>query len=1172
MRMGKTNAIKWTPGQLSAIQARGSTLLVSAAAGSGKTAVLTNRIIGKIIEDKCEITDFLIVTFTRAAAAEMKNKIVKALRERAAQNPADRHLRRQISRIGEAKISTIDSFCVSIIKDNFNLLGLPAKMRLMDEAESRVFLNRSVNETLEKFYAEYDGSSDNTFALVTEALSGDRDDEGFVKALTDIYKTVISFPEPEKLLERTTARLGEDIEACCRGDMGIFDTCFGKALKVELCSRLENARRCALEARELCIGDSVLEEKYLPVIDGEIELAELLVALVQKGAYDGLRGTIGAYVPERLKSAAKSESIYEKERIKTLRDAFKDILKIIKTEILVYPENSVLEQCAQSHKMCAVIAEMIRDLIVTMRQEKIRRRIMDFSDLGHFTFEALVKYGSFDLESGKFEKTPLAHKLTEEYTEIFIDEYQDTNLLQDTLFRAISTGRNLFMVGDLKQSIYRFRGADPSIFRRYKDGFEQYGESDAAEQKIFLSENFRSNGGVLDFVNLLFSKTMNILSPGSYIDEDMLICTKEEEKIIPELHLFQKSPRGEGNNEKEKEAEWEFIARSIVDYHDKGYDYSDIAVLTRDGSGLLQMKRVLDKYDIPCVTESRDSLFDKSEILMMLCILNTIDNPRRDIYLIGAMTSPFFGFDSDELYRIKQFSKGIFDGSFYGALMWYAENSSDALADKIKAFETAFVRWRELSTGIGVAALIRTVFNDISVLSVISDKARADNLLSFYDFAQSFEAKELKGLFMFISYVNDIIENGYSMNVPQESGNSVKLMTMHKSKGLEFSICFVAGLNKLMNVRDLNGSMIVSKEFGVAMKHSDMDGIVSYDTLFHKIAVLGEKNKMLEEELRLLYVAFTRAKRNLILTASVSPSEVSAAGAVTPVYDMKKAQSHFDLIAAALKYDGSYNTITERGTVFSDDLKLSVTLHSAVYAVDSRTPSLCEEEREVLNIEPEKLIFEYEKPFLASVPQKLSVSQLHLGLCDDIPEENEVYPYEAPAFIGGKAYNAAAAAGTAMHTFVQFCDYAICAKKGCAYEAERLLREQFITCEQYEMLDMKKLDRFFSSSLYEKIRSSAHVHREMRFNILVDGDKLSEKAAGEKILIQGVIDCFFENPDGTYTVVDFKTDRVNSPDILVQRHSTQLKFYAYAVSDMTGKRVKETIIYSFSLSREVHVI
>lgn len=1170
--MGKQNAIRWTAGQLDAINARGCTLLVSAAAGSGKTAVLTNRIINKIIEDKCEITDFLVVTFTRAAASEMKNKIVKALRDKSAQNPADRHLRRQISRIGEARISTIDSFYTSVIKDNFNILGLPAKMRLMDEAESRVFMNRKVNEVMEKFYAEYDSTPASPFHLVAEALSGARDDEGFANALTDIYKAVNSFPQPSELLIKINRRLESEIEAYYRGEIGVFETYWGGLLKKELDTRLENASRQLLLAGELAHSDQQLEKNYYPAVLSDIQYLEELKIKLEEGSYDSFRDKLWEYQSERLKSIRGDKS-YEMERIKALRSAFKDMLKTLKTEVAVYPEKTVFDQCVTSCKMGDVLARMIKELVESARSEKIERRVMDFSDLSHFTFDAFIKKGTYDMESGAFEKTPLAQKLTDEFTEIFIDEYQDTNLLQDTLFNAISNGHNLFMVGDIKQSIYRFRGADPSIFRRYKDGFEYYGESDAPARKIFLSENFRSNGGVLDFVNLLFEKTMNIVSPNSYIGEDMLVCTKDEPKITPELHIFEKSPRGEGDAEAEKQAEWEYIAARIIQFVNEGYDYSDIAVLARGSDGLLHMKQVLDKYDIPCVTESRESLFDKSEILMMLCILNTIDNPARDIYLIGAMTSPFFGFTSDELYKIRLgVPKEDKDISFYNASRLYADTHTDPLSEKISAFEQTFARWRQMSAGIGVGRLISTVYNDISILSLMNDKSRTDNLLTFYDFAKSFEAKELKGLFMFLSYVGDIIENGFSQNVPQESGNAVRLMTMHKSKGLEFPVCFVAGLNKKMNMSDVTGNMIIGKELGVTLKHTDPDGILSYDTLLRKTASFSERAKMQEEEMRLLYVALTRAQKHLILTACITPSEADPAKNTDSVYDIKKADSHYDMIASVLKYDSGYMGNLYSSTSFhANSLGIDVWLHSASGQAQVQARKEHAVQNSVAEIPPETLIFEYKDRALTSVPQKLSVSQLHLGLSDDTAEPDEVRAYEAPFFVSGKRQNESAAAGTAMHTFVQFCDYDICAKKGCEYEAERLLREAFITQEQYEMLDFKKLDEFFHSSLYQKIKASRDVRREMRFNILVDGSLLNESAAGSEILIQGVIDCFFENPDGTYTVVDFKTDRVKNEQTLIDRHRTQLEFYSYAVSDMTQKPVKETVIYSFTLSREIKI-
>ncbi|MBQ9941193.1 MAG: UvrD-helicase domain-containing protein [Clostridia bacterium] len=1175
--MTENNVIKWTRGQQSAINSRNSTLLVSAAAGSGKTAVLTNRIIEKIINDKCEITDFLVVTFTRAAASEMKNKITRALRNKISQNPSDRHLRRQIMLIDQAKISTIDSFCMSLIKENFNLLALPAGIRIMDESESKVFLKRKTEEVLEKFYKKYDNIPGSDFHIVVETLSGDRDDRRLLDTLSNIYKMINAYPQPVKLLETLNVRIGQETDECRAGKMDIFDTVWGGYFQKYTLRRLEQADECLNLAMDLCYNDTALEEKYLPALKVDKPYIEALYAAVKSGDYIKARNWINSYSPTAFGRVVKCEDEYAKQRVKKLREAVKDTIKGLQTELFCYDRETIFEQCEKTCKMGGIIVDMVRELMMSDREEKIQKSIIDFSDLSHLTFEALVREGTFDYQSGSFEKTPLAEKLTGEFTEIFIDEYQDTNLLQDAIFNAISNGHNLFMVGDLKQSIYRFRGADPSIFRKYKDGFEYHTEKTTTEkQKIFLSENFRSNRGVLDFVNRLFSDTMNILSPDSYIEEDMLVCTKSDQTIVPELHLFNKNG---GDSDEDYgtvgEAEWEYIAYEIIRLCKGKYSYGDIAVLARDSKELLKIKAVLDSHGVPCITENRESLFDRSEILVMLCILNTIDNPRRDMYLIGAMTSPFFCFTSDELYSIRLFSDansllGAGNDCFLSAVDYYRQNKNDTLSEKINAFLEMFEKWREYSTEVGVSALIRKIYNDTSALSVMNTHISRDNLISFYDFAKEFEKKDLKGLFVFITYINDIIENGHSVNVPQQNGDTVHLMTMHKSKGLEFPVCFVSALSKKMNTRDIYGNLIINKEIGISLRHSDAEGIVVYDTLHRRVSSILEKNKQYEEEMRLLYVALTRAKERLILTASVPESKISPFGAVTVGYDISKALTLYDFISASLRSDPCYCDLSPEKTVYSEKLALNVILHDCFVSPDSYIEKNEIQEKEIHSIAPDDIIFEYDNTKFASVPQKLSVSQLHLGLTDDTDDKQTVFPYSAPAFISGREHNYAAAKGTAMHTFVQFCDYEISARKGCEYEAQRLLREKFITQEQYEMLDFSKLDGFFRSELYNnKIKHSSFLRREMRFNILVDSEKIDNSAPGEKVLIQGVIDCFFRNPDGSYTVVDFKTDRLSDADEFIERHHTQLDFYSYAVSDMTGEKVSEKIIYSFELGKEI---
>ena len=1214
--------MKPTVNQQKAIDDRSGTLLISAGAGSGKTAVLTKRLAMRLSDPSFghDISEYLIVTFTKAATAELRERLTKALTEEVAEHPDNKYALRQLSRMGLAKICTIHSFCLDLIRANFQVLGLPSKLRMADDAESQILCRGILDNILEDMYSTASKGEAEDFLKAAEVFSGAKSDKNFAESLYSLYEFLRNQPSPFAYFEKCIAMYDEaaktDDFLCSE-----YGRMCAEAAKFELADIVQTAN----SALSLLSTDEILGAAYSPAIESDLEaIGAVLKAL--DCTYTDVYAVFSSFEKAKLKAVRKYEDEDFKERIKSMRESYLKKFAKLRT----YYFGTSPEAIREAAKECASVLRCAYDILKRLDAEygarKAEKGILDFSDLEHKALELLVDMS----DPSSPVRTELAEKYAEGLCEIYIDEYQDVNPLQDMIFRAVSTYGadreecNRFLVGDLKQSIYRFRGAKPEIFSGYIGKFPLLGTPEAEKtsaHKIYLSNNFRCAENVIDLTNSIFSRLMR-----EYSDDDSLIYTKiEAEKITAPCELTVILPQdgeveeAESADEDEKahdiDSEALYAARKIKeivgnpDYRTadgKLYSYRDIAVLVRSANSMSKSyRRAFELEGVPLSSDAPDDFFAKPEVLLALCLFNTVDNPERDIYTAGLMRSKLYRFTDDELTEIRMASRS---SSFWGSVKAFSETDEESpLAVKVRSFCEKIAAYRALSRGMPTDSLILYLYDDTGLLNITSlDGAdKRESLMTLYEYARGFEKTSFRGLSAYLSYLNDLNSVGTASRA-DAAADAVTLMSIHRSKGLEFPICFVTALGKSFNVDSEKKELVMSDENGLGLKLKNFagnrffpsdNGYVSVDTPFRRAVIASERAALAEEEKRLLYVAVTRAKERLFLTASGNGTQraIEKCAAARETGDVTSTISHacdcitwllalcpdevFDAIASGSETGGGTEMLTGR-TVKIEPPKKAKRRAS----VDSAPPD-AEKTAECLEYIKSSAEFRYGNENSTRIPAKLTVSQLKYGLIDLESTGEEPQPKECPQFMLETSAATGAEIGTAMHVFMQFCDFERCASgaDGIAEEAERLARERFITERQKSLLESSKIAAFFASSLYRKtISESRRVYRERRFNLSIPAESLSKdcmETVGCKtpesdfVLVQGVIDCFCENADGTYTLIDFKTDYVpwgaEGERILAERHREQMAFYKTAIEKMTERKVSKSVLWSFKLGKEI---
>lgn len=1155
---------EWTTGQKNAIEARNRNILVSAAAGSGKTAVLVERVIKLITdhENPVDIDKLLLVTFTNAAAAEMKSRISKSLTKLIKENPDEAFYRHQLSLLPNAKICTIDSFCGSLVKEHFYDLSISQDFSTFDESELQLLEDNVISDVIDAFFE----TEESDFISLFELFTTPGNEKPIISVVRRLLRFIYSQPFPYQWLEQAIELHSPDIP-------------FSETVWYEyIVQEIEYLTDYALELanNNLTLFESYdcdKKEKFIDVIHDDITEITRFKNAAAKSWNDAVceRAPKFATSPPTTKLDAAVA-----ERFKSNRDIYKGIIKTDIQSFFISDEEDYAADAKTIYSLLQALYKLVKTVDERMLEEKKELNSYSFNDIEHFAINLLFKID----ENGSVVRTSLAESLANDYYEILVDEYQDTNEAQDLLFTYLSNGKNLFTVGDIKQSIYRFRHAMPHIFNQKKKSYASYSKSDFSKSsKIILDKNFRSRSGICSYVNFIFSNLMTErVGELDYSEEEYLNCgASYEDTDIPSAQLnILTGVKGEDYDKLEAA----YIAKTIIKKIHSGelikdgdkyrpVKYGDFAVLMRKVSGHIDTySQVLADYGIPVICDNSSNLFENNEIKILLSLIRIIDNPMQDIPMLATMMSPVYGFTADELAQIRIDNKY---GSLYSAV---SKSSLGKCNDFIKDLQ----RLRGISVSMSVASFIRYLIDDKGIIAYMNaygnGEQRYQNILKLIGFAKKFDSGVNVGLTAFVRYIDKIasLDKGIqSANINSTSENSVKIMSVHHSKGLEFPICIFAGVTRKYNTQDLSDRLLLSTKLGMGIKCHNEKQMYQYNSIPYSVIKNKNAAEMMSENLRVLYVAITRAKEQFISFITVDNLEskinklagnISDCG-INP-YICKKVSNDGDfLLMCALMHKDCKSlrdmTNAQIKTAVTD-FKFCVEIIDDIMSLeDEAVTEFVPAEKNIIEAIDKKLSFKYERAELKNLSSKLTASSL-----DEVDTGFEYLTSSKPSFLNKDGLTPAQR-GTAMHTFMQFCDYKN-AYENLENEINRIMLLGHISHEEATSLDRKKLSAFFNGDLAKEIFSADKVYREIKISMFVSSKELYNTLYDENVLIQGIADCVIEK-DGVLTLVDYKTDNVNNEGELLDRYKKQIMFYKTAVAKTLLKPVNHALLYSFKLGK-----
>ncbi len=1180
--------ISLTEEQRQAVENRGGGLLVSAAAGSGKTRVLVERLMKRIVDEGADLDHFLIITYTKAAAAELRGKIIDALNEQIAAHPGNRHLRRQSALAYRTQISTIHSFCQLVLRESGHLIDLDPDFRVADDNECAILKKRVLDRVMEEHYQQVEEGD--RFSLLLDTMSAGRDDQKLTDMVLDIHAKVQSHPDPAQWLEeqREMFRL--------EGVTDAGETTWGRLLLDDALAQAKYWFRQMTSLLNQLDGEGKLEEAYSPALCDLMDSLDDFIAALQTGWDMASRRCQLNY--GRLKAIRNPDNPQLANRVKGMKKLCKERMDVVAARF-DRSSRELLEDLRAAAPAVIALLDLTEEFDRAFSAEKRRRRLVDFSDLEHLSLKILT-----DREGAP---TETAARLTRRYTEVMVDEYQDTNQVQNAIFSAVSdNGNKLFMVGDVKQSIYRFRLADPTIFLDRFERFPYYYEAGEGQpRKVVLSKNFRSRKSVLDAANFLFKALMSKdfgeidYTPDHYLNPGLPYPEQKEDRleldVVDLSHIV--TPEGEEKDSTSR-VEADFVARRVRKLMEDGHpvtqgqefrrvDWSDIVILYRSpGSILTELTRALDSQRVPWQAEGGEDFFAATEISVALSFLQIIDNPHQDVALISVLRSPLYGFTPDQLARIRA---NCPEGDFYTALCRRAEGGEGPCRDFLEELEE--LRFR--SADQTAALLLWNLYEQTGMLAVFSalegGENRRNNLLLLYEYARQYERGGHKGLFSFVTQLRRQQEEGRSITVTGTQGSGVRIMSIHKSKGLEFPVVILAGLGRRFNRTDERAPMLFHGALGVGPKGLDPDRMVEYPTLARTAVGRQLEKELCAEELRLLYVAVTRAREKLVLVCTLKNADrtlekltLNAAYPMEPQSLMGMSNmGDWVLSAAMTRAEGE--CLRRGGQPLSQYLGPDDPWEIRV--VDGQRPERYFRRKKGRGQEEgqkppqlETLSWHYPWAGLANIPSKLTATQLKGRFRDEEAAEDAAVArrpiaFRKPDFAGKEEPLTPAEAGTALHLFMQLCDPEKAATiQGGGEELARLVEKGCMTQQQGKACDVRRAAAFFRSELGRQARSQG-MEREFKFSLLSDGAQYyGEQARGEQVLLQGVVDLWFCTLEGI-TVVDFKTDRVAKGQEAqrAEEYRKQLEVYTTALGQITGMPVAHRYLWFFQTDSAVEL-
>ncbi len=1249
----------YTPAQQTAIAYPDENLLLSAAAGSGKTATLTQRILRLLEEDRARLGEMLIVTYTRAAAAELRGRIGKKIAQAAGES-GSRRMARHLTELPGAQISTIHAFLYKTLRPHFASLGLTPDFSIGDDAVMNTLRQEAMRDTLDDFY----GSSDGDFVTLADTLAGSRDAEALDKTLLAIYKQITAAGEKPEAMTAYGDRLRT-------GDF--FTLPQSEPIRKRLTAAFAHYKT-VLSGLRMEFTEAV-EDKYGPAAEELADWLTLAEAALQTGNYDGMRETFANYVPAKLGRLSSKDASDASEAFKDLRDGLKKDIARFSGSFFADDGETVRQSLTRIADLLTTCGRVLSAYAQAYKRRKMSRSLLDYEDL-----EAMALALFLD-ENG--QPTEAAKETGRQFRYIFIDEYQDTNRVQDAIFRALATETPRFMVGDSKQSIYRFRGAEPTVFNGYRDmwpvvkpgeeGAEAEDFAPTAGRCLFMSENFRCDKTVVDFVNLV-SDHLFPASSMPYAPEDALVFGKGSGDNTPvEVVLIEKAAETDEvedatpeNHAAEEDPEAAWVAEQIVKLLRSGVIQEgeterpitpdDIAILLRspDTAGEAFRQSLL-RRGIPVQLPGGEYLFASPAILLVMCLFHVADNPLLDIPTAGAMHSPLFGFATHELVLLRDWSRKQlstrygWDGDmplYYVARMaadpdwsflptpeehsleehsvgepdaestieetpWdmpqaapIPDETPDTLHPKLCAkcsrFHTEVEFLRELAHGMRADRFLDELLRRYALFElpeVRDNPAERTNLQALYDLARRYESGSFGGVSGFLTYAEELRsqkQSGEGDGLP-----AVTILSIHKSKGLEYPVVFVSACSKSRNNKDETADILFDGDLGFGMRLPDAGGYARCGTALRSAMAEKKRLESVEEEMRVVYVALTRARNRLYVTGKVKEAQAFQekcrffAEYPTP-YGITGSRTYLEWILTAAIAHG-VDPCWRLTTVAADGVTRTEEAHQEESAAGSTDWAA---------LLGGNLTFTYEKDYLSAIPSKLTVSRLHPTILDEEDdgaaltidpqpmeeaEEGDERPMVLPSFMQDEPGRLTAAErGTATHVFLQFADFGALAASGVQAELDRLVDQHFLEAKTAAAVYLPQLERFRESDLFRRMTVSPLCKREFRFNAPMDAWRFTEDPAlaeklredGVQLTVQGVVDCVFRDVDGTLTLVDYKTDRPHGdewkhPELaaarLREKHSRQLSYYREICERMFGEPMGKAVIYSTVLGMEIPV-
>lgn len=1181
--------MKWTEDQLAAIETRNKNILVSAAAGSGKTALLIERIVQIILKEKVEVDELLILTFTRGAAGEMKNRLSKVLTKALEDKDNNRSfIMKQLNGLGGAMITTLHSFCLSILRQYFQKVKIDPGFMLGNETEMTLMRKETLEEVFEMAYLEAQENKDSGFPLLIEKYSGNRNDQGLKDSVESFYDFLSSQADPEDWCQKA-------LEAFNCTEESLWKVPWGIELKKILETELEGALDYAIKAEEACLGIDGFEKTYAQML-GERETVVEIQGLFTEDPYQGLSALKEVKYPNYKGSTKIDKSL--SDEIKDLRTKSKGIIQGLQKNYAQNMEAMVLELHDLGNTMEDFV-NLTMQFIENFREKKEKKNLVDFNDLERLALEIL-------------QDPEIAELIRDKYQYIFLDEYQDTNEVQETIIQKIARENNYFMVGDVKQSVYRFRSADPKIFIEKYHRFMK--DASPNETLINLSRNFRSAQGVIDSVNCIFQRIMSKkLGEIDYDEYAMLHKGLLEEGPYEktEIHLLEtdsENPLDLENEENESlnqrtsvETEARFIGNKIQSLvgtkifdtrknKERFITYGDFGILMRSvvNRGDVYQK-VFTEMGIPSYFDGGSNYYESLEIRTILNLLTLIDNHRQDLPLLSIMTSPIGGFTTAECTKLRIDYPG---GFYYQGVENHGKNAGDELSKKIKGFYKKLDQWRKVSKILTIEDFLWTLYLESGYYAFVGalpgGEQRQCNLRILLKRGGDYKKSTLKGLYQFIRFIENMKKHKQDISPPaslSKEDSVVRIMTIHKSKGLEFPIVFLTGTGKGFNKRSNQDQILFHKELGICPDMVNLEKRFKRSSLAKEVCKARNNMEMLSEEMRLLYVAMTRAEEKLYIVATVKNLEKENKKWLEEPDDFQLLKSNRAIDWVMLGILGGKSDLEIHEFLELDSFKIYEYqgLENPILKEKNDTTVFYENK----NIDPEvkkevfrRLDYVYPHKVDKELPSKMSVSEIKELKHGKEKLEKKIDLMKKPKFLEEITQEfSGAQRGTALHLFMEAINLKplqdFVQKNGennfnryletyLREERTRLIKDGFLSEALGKTLDLSKVLEFYDSPLGIRLLSSPKVKREIPFNYEYSPGKVKEdwKGLDDKIMVQGMIDCAFME-EGSWVLIDYKTDYYRHPmerESLIKNYKTQIDIYSEALENLTGVLVKEKIL------------